>query len=280
MPRGVTLGPLQIAPSASLAARFGLSPGDVLDVRAVRGNPPTARLAARLKVVAPLPRGWLNGSAALIQSGFAREVEAFYDGYALPAHDVAAGLDLAERSVNFESFRIYADDIGNVAALEAQIEASLGVTVNSRAAEIAPLLGLDRDVGAALNVLSSCAALGLAAALATLFWSNVERKRVTLSILALMGTPPRGLALFTLTQAALYALGGWLVAAAIFLLGAGALDLLFSGYLAATGPVAPVRAGMLLAIGGGLVALALIAGGGAARCAAVVDPAIAIRSGG
>lgn len=280
LPPGLALAPDQIALAAALAQKWGVAEGARIDARAVRGDPPTARMAAPLTVAAVLPRGWLEGSSALVATLFARELEAFYDGYALPGYGVEQGPPLSERPAIFESFRIYAADIRDVAPLEARLQAELGVTVNSRVAEIAPLLGLERDVGSALAVLSVCAAAGLAAALATLFWSTVERKRPALSLMALMGMGPRELALFTLAQAVLYALGGWLAATLIFLAGVAAFETLFAGYVAAGGPIAPIDARALLSIAIGVVALAAVAGVAAARRAANADPAAAIRSGG
>jgi putative ABC transport system permease protein len=253
--------------------------GATIEARAVRGDPPVARMAATLRVAAVLRRGWLQGDSALVTPGLARALEAFYDGYALPDYGVSDGPPLDARPVLFESLRVYAADIRLVAALEARLERELGVTVNSRVAEIEPLLALERDVGRALAVLAACAAIGLSAALATLFWSTVERKRRELSLLALMGAPPRDLALFTLAQATLHAAAGWLAATAIFLGGIAAFRALFQRHLADTGPVAPVDPAMLLGMLAGVVLLAALAAAAAALRAAAADPAVAIRQG-
>lgn len=281
LPPGAVLAPGEVAVSATLAAQFGLEPGAVLEARATRGQPPTARLAVRLRVAHILPRGWLEGRAALAPFPFVSEVEAFYDDYALPRYHVPEGRDIADRDVRFESFRVFASDIRDVAALETKLEQALGVTVASRVGEIEPLLRLDRDVDQALNILAVSAAVGLAGALTALFWASVERKRLTLSMLALMGAPPRQLALFPLVQATLYALGGALAATVIFLAGAAAFETLLADDLAGSGArIAPVQPLTLLLVVLALLVLALAAAAVAARRAFTVDPAAVIRAGG
>jgi len=280
-PADLALEPGQIAVSASLANRFSLSPGARLEARATRGDPPTARLNASLEVVHVLPRGWLQGNAALAPFAFVSAVEAFFDDYAVPEYGVEQGADRADRRIRYESFRVFAHDLRDVAPLEARFERSLGVQVASRVDEIGPILELDRLVARALDILALIAAAGLAAALTALFWSSVERKRLTLSMLALMGTPPRELALFPLVQAALFAFGGGLAATAVFLVGVGTFEAMFAGQLGhADARVAPVRPLMLAAVQLALLVLAVAAAGVAARRAFAVEPATVIRTGG
>lgn len=282
LPPGLVLGPEDIAVSASLANRTGLEPGSVLEARGTRGEPPNARLGITFTVRAVLPRGWLAGDAALVSAATLSELEAFYDGYALPARGVSEGHDLAGHAIAYENVRLYARDLESVAPLAERLELRSGAAVNDRTAEIVPLLSLSRHVDMALRVLAGCGSVGLAAALTALFWSNVERKRLTLAVLALMGTPPRALALFPLVQAAAYALGGSLAALLVFLGGATVFELLFAEGMSRLGggavvPVDPVQLGTICL---GLLVIALAAALVALRRAAATDPAIAIRSGG
>lgn len=141
------------------------------------------------------------------------------------------------------------------------------------------MLELDRNIGLALRILAIFAGIGLTCALSTLFWSIVERKRATLSLLALMGLRPRALGLFTLIQATLYALAGGAAAVAMFFAGSLVVEALFAARLGADAAVAPVE---LSAIAGTLLAalfIALFSALAAARRAASADPADAIRSG-
>ena len=280
LPPGLKLEKGQIAVSAPLANLFELAEGDRIEVRAARGDPPTAWLAMELQVVHIVRRGWLEGRAGLAQFAFVSDVEAFYDGYALPQFDLGEGRDLSERGVHYENFRIYTRDIRDVAPVETRLEQTLGVTVHSRVAEIEPLLQLDRDIGRALTVLTVCAGIGLAAALTALFWASVERKRLTLSLLSLMGVPPFSLALFPIVQALAFALAGGVAAVLIFLAGVVAFDALFAGQLTAgSGQIAPIQPVMLLSVIGGLMAVALLASAFAAKRAFGIEPATVIRSG-
>lgn len=282
LPPGLSLQPGQIAVSATLARRQKVQPGDMLTAYALRGQPPTAMLQLEFEVAHIVQRGWLPGNSALVPQAFVSEIEAFYDDYALPQYGVDGSKDLADRPGQYESFRIYARDIRDVAALEEKVEDRLGVTVRSRVAEIAPLLALDRNIGRALNILAICGAIGLGAALTALFWANVERKRVTLSMLALMGAPPLALALFPVVQAAIYALGGVLAAAVIFAAGMTAFNAMFAQALERLGggSVTLGDPGILAAMAGGCVLIAVLAAGLAAARASRTDPAIVIRSGG
>ena len=281
LPPGVQLELGQIAVSASLANSFRLEPGAKLEARATRGDPPIARFKGSLEVVHVLPRGWLQGHAALAPFAFVSAVEAFFDDYAVPAYGVAEGINPAERDVRYESFRVFAQELRDVESLEARLERRLGVQVASRVDQIAPLLRLDRQMTRALNILAVIAGAGLASALAAVFWASVERKRLTLSMLALMGTPPRTLALFPLVQAVLLAIIGGVAAIAIFLVGVVAYEALFAGDLIGTDThIAPIRPMMLGTVLFGLVFIAVAAASVAARRAFSAEPATVIRSGG
>ncbi len=279
LPPGMVLESGQVAVSAGLADLFDLQVGDVLRARAQRGVPPTARLLTDLDVVHILERGWLSGRSGLVPSAFVSDMEAFYDTYALPHYGIESGKPLSERSEQTESFRIYAVDLETVAALERRLRSELGFGVNSRADEAAFWLNLNKNVGLALEVLALSAVSGLTAALVALFWSGVERKRRTLSLLSLMGTRPFALALFPLVQAVVYAISGALAACVLFVLTAQVTDELFGAELETIGvsEVAPVQPYVLLGVTFGLVGIALIAAGVAARHAFKSDPAVAIR---
>ena len=271
-----------MAISSSLAERLDLQVGDKASARATRGDPPTARLRTEFEIVHIVQRGWLQGVAALAPVQFVSEVEAFFDNYALPHYEVETGRPMSERTARFESFRIYAADIRQVAELEAKLEKYLAVIVRSRVGDIAPILALDRNIGRALNILAVCGALGLGAALLALFWANVERKRVILSMLALMGARPAALAAFPIIQAVVYALGGILASALLFAAGTVAFNTMFADALAQLGGGAIVIGDpfVILAMIGGLILIAVTASAAAAWRASGTDPAIVIRGGG
>ncbi|MEM7423239.1 MAG: ABC transporter permease [Pseudomonadota bacterium] len=283
LPPDTLLGPREIAVSASLAERADIAVGATLNLRATRGDPPNARLAVDLTVSHILPRGSLQGLSALTPGAFTGRVEAFFDGYALPDLGVQSGDDVATRTERFESFRLFAKDIRDVVALESRVEQRLDVIVRSRAGEIEALLRLFTNVGIALSVLLVCAGLGLAAALTALFWSSVERKQLTLSILALVGAPPGRMAIYPVAQSVMYAVAGVTLSLIVFLVGAAALNTIFADAFAslggAEGAIVPINPVILAGTALVTVLIALIASSVAAWRAARIEPATVIRSG-
>lgn len=277
----------EVAISASLASRFELAVGDVLEMRAVRGNPPDARITAELLVAHRLPRGWLQGLSVLAPAVFVSDLEAFFDGYAVPELGVSEGRDRADQTPRYESFRVYAASLHDVVAAETLVEEELEVIVRSKAAEIESLLTLFRNIELSLGVLVGCATIGLAAAMTALFWANVERKRMVLAINSLLGAPPLKLAMFPVAQSVFYSLLGAMVSIVLFALGATTLNLIFWDAFSGAGgisegstPLVPFDATILCGSVALTLSVALISSAAAARRAAATEPAIAIRAGG
>ena len=286
MPLDLTLDYGDIAISAGFAGRYGLVIGDKIEMRAVRGDPPDARVKLQVRVAHVLPRGWLQGLSALAPGDFVSDVEAFFDGYAVSRLGIPQGVDISRRIPRFESFRVYARDLQTVVSAEQIVEEELHVLVRSRASEIGALLALFDNVRLALSVLIGCATVGLAAAMTALFWANVERKRMTLAVISLLGASPRTLALFPVVQAVLFSLLGVLVSLSLFSAGAGILNTVFSDAFstaASQAEAAPAIVPFNLTILGGAslltLATALMASLAAAWRAATTEPAIAIRAG-
>ena len=279
LPAGVAVSGFEVAASAALADQLGLSPGDRLVTAIGRGEPITDRLAITLTVALVLPRAALAGETLLMDPATMDGIEAFYDGYALPDWGVARGRPLAERRLSFESLRLYAADLPLVAALEARLRARFDISANSRAAQVEGVLALGRNLDLALSLVAAAALGGLFAALLSGFWAAVQRKRLMLATLGLVGVPPMGLALVPVVQAAATALIGGL--ASMTLLGIFALvaQWLFASVLPEGARVIRLDAVTLLAIVAGTVALSVASAFLAAMAAARLDPAIVIREG-
>ncbi len=277
LPSGTVLTGMQVAASASLAAQLDLAPGDRLVTAIGRGEPVRDRLAVTLEVATVLPRAALDGETVLMDPATMDLFEAYYDGYALPGWGLEAGRPLAERTVEYESLRIYARDLVDVAPLEARLRARFDINANSRAAQVAGVLSLGRNLDVALSLVALAALGGLFAALVSSFWAVVQRKRLMLATLGLVGVPPLGLALVPVVQAAATAFAG--AVASLLLLGVFAViaDALFAGALPAGASVIRLQPTTLLAITLGVVLLAVTAAFLAARAAARLDPAIVIR---
>ena len=225
----------------------------------------------------------MQGLSALVPAKFVSDVEAFFDGYAVLELGVPNGAPRETQTARYESFRVYARDLKSVIKAEASIEDLLDVIVRSRSAEIKSLLNLFRNVEIALGVVVACAVLGLAAAMTALFWANVERKRMALAILALLGTPPRRLAMFPVAQSLYFALIGSGASLVLFAGGAAVLNAIFRDAFGAEGeasaPIAPFDPFILISASLLIITVALFSSIAAARQAAATDPSIAIRAG-
>ena len=279
LPPATVLTGMAVAVSASLAAQLDLEPGDRLVTAIGRGEPLRDRLTVALDVARVLPRIALDGEAVLMDPMTMDRFEAYYDGYALPEWGLDTGRPLAERSVQFESLRIYARDLGDVAPLEARLRARFDVNAHSRAAQVEGVMGLGRNLDLALSLVAFAALGGLFAALVSSFWAVVQRKRLMLATLGLVGVPPLGLAMVPVVQAAATALAG--AVASLLLLGvfAQVAQALFAGALPQGAAVIRLEAPTLVGIALGVVLLAVAAAFLAARAAARLDPAIVIREG-
>ena len=276
---GVVVGRNEVAISARLARDLSLEAGSGLEAFARRGNPATARIKIDLRVAQVLPAGTLDGLGALMNAEEIERVEAFYDGYAFPELGVADGPDPATRPLRFESFRIFARDIADVASLEARLETQLRTEVRSRAGEIGRILALDRNLGRALTVLFLVALAGLAAALAALFWSTVQRKRTSLSLLSLMGLGTAVLAAIPVIQALIYALFGSALTCLLFVAGAIGINSMFADRLPEGAEVAVLEPSHFVLVTLVICVVSTAASAVAARIAATADPAIIIRAG-
>jgi putative ABC transport system permease protein len=279
LPPGRSLDGVEVAASEALARQIGLAAGDRLTSVIARGDPPTDRLTLTLTVAEVLPRAALDGESLLMAPGTMDRVEAFYDGYALPDWGVASGRPLDERTVAYESLRVYARELTDVAALEARLRERFDVAASSRAAQVEGLLSLGRNLDLALSLIGGAALAGLFAALTSSFWAAVQRKRMMLATLALMGVTPARLALAPVVQAAATALIGAAASLALAAPFALAAEALFADALPPGARVIRLDAGAMLLIAAGVVALSVAAAFLAARAAARLDPAIVIREG-
>ena len=277
LPEGPEIGNDAVAASDGLARRLGLSPGDTLQGIARRGRAGQASLVLPLSVAAVLPPGMLQGEAVLMAPALMEEIEAFYDGYALPRRGVAEGRPLSGRTVLAESLRLYAADLVSVAALEGRIETHFGVEAVSRAAEVTATLELDRRLGLALALIIGTATLGLLAALTASFWGMTRARRPALAALALIGMPPARLAWYPVWVALITAFLGLVSAGAIAAAAAVAAERLFGGRLPAGAsfllPATEAAQGVAL-----VLAVAAAAALLAAREAVRTDPGAVFRS--
>ena len=277
LPAGPTIEGSAVAASDGLARSLELSPGDTLEAVVRRGKTGrTTALRLPLTVAAVLPPAAMQGEAVLMTPGLMEEIEAFYDGYALPHRGVAEGRPLAERTTLAESLRVYAADLVAVAPLERRLEARFGIEAFSDAAQVTATLDLERRLGLALSLIVTAATLGLLAALTASFWGMTRARRPALATLAMIGMTPARLAWYPVWVALVTAALGLAAAAGVAVAGAVAAERLFGGRL-------PAGASFLLPPGaaaeGAALVLAVAAAAAflAAREAARTNPGTVFR---
>lgn len=264
----------QVAVSDVLAQRLALTQGDRVDLVTDAQNRPR-QLTLRVEVVAIVPTSRLEGRAVLAPVSMLDQVEAFYDGYALPEHGIEEGLPLSERTTQFEGLRVHARHLADVPGLAARLASELNRNIRSEGRQIEVTLLLLRNVGRAVGLIASVALTGLAAALAFALWAQVGRKRQVFATLTLMGIPPRQLMVFPLFQSVLTMAAALAVALSCYLGAAAVADMLFSGMT--SGKVTSLSVtDLLVVLGGGLV-LALVAAQLALRAVLKVETATVLR---
>lgn len=271
------IGPDAAVPSAALARRLEIGPGDRLEASITRGQPPSAHYRLTLEVPAVLAEGRLAGEALLVSPALLDEVEAFLDGFAVPARGIDEGRDPATRPIYYESLRLYARDLDAVIPLVVRLEAAYDLPLRSSSQEIDRLLAFDRNLAIALAVLVAAGIAGLLAALTAALWANVQRKRRSLALLRLFGARAAALAVFPIVQALIVTAGGWLLALAGYALAAGVVDRLFQSAISGGGRVARLAAADALVLAAVTLGVAVLASAAAAWQAARVDPALALK---
>ena len=276
LPGGTVIAYGEVAASDGLSRRLGLRPGSRLEAVARRGEFGETVLNLTLDVTAVLPHGTLAGEGVLMAPALMEDIEAFYDGYAIPGLGLEEGRPLEERTALVENMRLYASDLLFVAVLERRLEAHFGVEASSDAADVAATLDLERRLGLALDLIVAAAILGLLAALTASFWSMTRSRRSALAVLAMIGMPPARLAWYPVWAALVTAMLGLAGTAGIVVAGAVIATRLFGGDLPGNTtfllPWSDAAGVALLVIGISAMAAFL-----AAREAARADPGAVFR---
>lgn len=263
-----------VALSASLADRLGARAGDTVRFRIERvlgGARET--LALDLAVAAVAPPASFGRDGALLPLPLLLLAEDFQDGTA--PRDPPETIPPPDPSRVYAGFRLHARALEDVVALDHALRRE-GIEVASRAEDVAGLLALDRNLTVLFVTIAALGGAGYLVSLGVGLYANVERKRRDLSLLRLMGLSARGLTAFPVTQAAVLALAGALVAS-VFALGvqAGVNRLSFAvgegGRIAAIAPAHLLTATVLTVLG------AVLAAAFAARRAAAIEPAEGLR---
>jgi putative ABC transport system permease protein len=197
----------QVVLSSAAAARLAVTAGATLVARMARsidGHQEVAPLTVTVLAVAPpsaFPR-----EGAFVTVAFAVLAQDYHDGLA-PAPASLAALPDAQPDV-YAGFRLYADRLESVPALDAYLRQHEHVDVVSRAGDVAGLLRIDRNLGLLFILVAGLGGTGFLVSLGAGLWANVERKRNSLALLRFLGLGSQSLRLFPMIQAALLAVMG------------------------------------------------------------------------
>lgn len=176
----------------------------------------------------------------------------------------------------YAGIRLYAARVDAVEPIRAQLLQS-AIQTDSHIDEIRLIRQLDRGLTIFLAVIGGITALGLCLSLAAAQWGWVERKRVDLSYLRLIGLGGGAIALIPLWQAMLTVVVGLSIAGVSAWIAHRLINALFAGQLDAVKDVSVFSLPEML----GVAALAFGAGGIAALLAAInaqrITPITALR---
>ncbi|NRF67072.1 lipoprotein ABC transporter permease [Aquincola sp. S2] len=217
--------------SAEAARKLAAAPGRTLTIPMERqrdGQKETAALEVTLAAVLPLAAS--DGIAALAPPPLLEAIEAWRDGYLVPALGPTGNGAPPQRTAHAR-FRLYATSIREVAAISARLE-NEGVSTRTRAREIEATLGLQRNLRGVLSLIGSAALAGAAIALVALQVATLKRKRRDHALLKLTGHGRGWLIALPGLQAVVVALVGAILALVLYGAAALAVNRYFATQLA------------------------------------------------
>ncbi|WP_282605707.1 hypothetical protein [Pelagibius sp. Alg239-R121] len=275
---GGTLAGDELLLSEAFARRLRVEAGDRVAILLERGPPHTGAIEPEFKVLKVLPDETITGNYVLLSADTVAWIEAYGFGYAVPAWSVSEGLPLSERQDSFEKIRIYAVDLSVLPDLARRLEEILGVQTSSRAREVLAILKLESNLNAALSFVAGAGVIGLFFVLMAHFWSAVRRKRLSWSMLSLMGMAPIALAAVPVTQAALVSLAGFAGGLLVYLVVERTIGAWFGAVLGGVERVAILPVDQAVLVGVGVVAISVSSSAAAGYAIMRTDPAAIIRS--
>jgi putative ABC transport system permease protein len=210
LPEG--LSSIVLSPSA--AEKLQVSPGDTVTGNVTRrydGRKERAEIRVRVADIATPAAFARDGAFAAV--ALVEAIEDYRDGRAVAALNADGAPPDADR--RYPGFRLYAESIYAVASLKAEL-ARQGVEVHTKAADIAMVMRMDRNLSAIYWAIAVIGLIGFSLSLGASLWANVDRKRKELSVLRLVGFRTGDIVWFPVTQAFFTALFGWGLALGIF----------------------------------------------------------------
>ncbi|MCF7992292.1 MAG: ABC transporter permease [Thiohalocapsa sp.] len=282
LPQGVEIppDPHRVLVSETLAAQLGLGGGgrdaDITAVikRTLDGERQHARVP--LTVIGVVPERHFARAAIFAHPALLVAAEDYRDGTLALGADTPIGADHAAAREEFANARVYARDLDAVAPLAAHLRAA-DIEVRTQAERIATVQALDRTFTFLFRVVAAIGGIGCALALGGALWVNADRKRRASAMLRLFGFGRLAVAALPVLQAVIVALGGLLLALAVFTVGAGVFDVVLGANLPDGGYVSRLGWGDLLMATAWMLLVAVAAAGAAAWRSARVTPAEGLR---
>jgi putative ABC transport system permease protein len=218
--------------SSEAARRLDARPGQALTIALSREREGRSeRAALPLTLTAVLPPAVSDSVSALAAPALLESIEAWRDGYGVPAVGDGTGNGPAPvRSVH-ALFRMHATSIREVEALAARLDGE-GVATRTRAREIASTLGLQRNLRTVLSLVAAITVAGAVVALTALQLSTLRRKKRDHALLKLTGHGRAWLLALPVVNALAVALVGALLALVVYGAAAAAINTYFAAHLA------------------------------------------------
>jgi putative ABC transport system permease protein len=216
--------------SAEAAQRLDGRKGQALTIPLSREREGRAeRVAIEASVADVLPLSSSEGASALASPSLLEAIESWRDGYLVAGFGAEGSGPPPPRSA-YPTFRMYAGSIREVDALAQRLEAE-GVSMRTRAREIAATLGLQRNLRTVLALVGTITIAGAAVALAALQIATVRRKRREYALLKLTGHGRSWLVALPCAHAVAVALAGGIFALAVYFVAAAAINTYFAAHL-------------------------------------------------
>lgn len=260
---------LDVVVSAPLAERLGLQSGRSLLMRLLRAkDTELLTLTLRIRGIAPLAA--FDRDGVFVSRPLLFLADDFLDGKLPPS---ASLQDVSREPRTYAGFRAHARRLEDVPVIDRDLRAR-DVDVETRAVEVAGLLGLESSLNLLFSLLAILGAAGFLVSLGVGLYAGVERKQRELSLLRLIGLMRGSLMLVPIFQAAMVGLIGALAAAGAALVGSAVLNRVsLIGTGAGGHPLCVIQGWHLAAATAASIAGAILAAGFAGRRAAAIHPA-------
>lgn len=209
-----SVAPGTVVLSQSLAHDLEITPGSTVEIRIDRRLDSAAQTGIRnLKVVGLIPPELYGRNALFLSLPDLIAIERFRDDATITPE---TWTDASPTPEVYASFRLYAKRLQDIATLETDL-ASQGIATRPRAENVTLLISLRRSLNLLFGVIAVLAAIGFWAAMAANLRGAVERQRVSLSLLSLLGLSTAARRAIPAVQSTVLVMGGVAVTLSLIL---------------------------------------------------------------